>query len=429
MLIAVSVLTTSRVARNPDNYREWCGSIPITRDSRQLHIVPSVSKHANNRHTMRFLFLIWMILNSVVLYSQNMIVNPDFSDVTIKYQNGKKVYPNNWKAFNWPFPQFYHLAYEETDNLFGKQSANINSKGIIGIRILKPSIGIFTKLKRPLTTGQVYDVEIELRIEKLTLNSDFGKVRDFRTNAKIDSAKLDYNYPISLITYFSSIEFSEKNKENRSFVILDFPANITPDSTRWIKLSQSYTAAGNEEYFAIGTNSSEDYVKILRNKKSDTIDYRNKWAYYLIRNVSIFPHVEDKIPNLNIVDSFQFNLLSSKIIDERFVLRKLNFGLDSYLLNADSKFELNKIATFMKSNFDYNLHITGHTDTIGTEQYNLVLSTNRAKAVYDYLISQGIVDTQLSYEGRGESQPLNENQQQENLGKNRRVEFEFKKKK
>jgi outer membrane protein OmpA-like peptidoglycan-associated protein len=377
---------------------------------------------------MKLSVLILMILNSLALYSQNIIVNPDFSDVTIVYENGKKVFPNNWKSFDWPFPQFYHLANEVSGNVFGKQSENINSKGIIGIRILRPSIGIFTKLKEPLILGQVYDVDIELRIEKLKLNSNFVN-RNAETNEIIDSANLDYNFVIPLITYFSPTEFNQLNKDKRSFLILNFPANITPDSTGWIKLSQTYTASGNEEFFAIGTNNSEDYLEILRNIKGDTIDYTHKWAYYLIRNISIFPKPEGKISNLNIVDSFQFDLQASKIINERFVLRKINFDLNSYLLSDDSKFELNKMVTFMKSNLDYNLYITGHTDTIGTEQYNLVLSINRAKAVYDYLIAQGVMETRLSYEGKGESQALNNNQQKENLGKNRRVEFEFKKKK
>jgi outer membrane protein OmpA-like peptidoglycan-associated protein len=379
--------------------------------------------------TMKFAFLAILIINSFASYSQNLIVNPDFSNVTIFYQDGKKVYPNSWKSFEWPFPTFYHSASSLSEDFIGKPSCTENSTGIVGIHILHPSEGIVTRLKSTLSVGQIYDVVIELKIKRLLLNSDYKQLQYSSTGQKIDSIDLDHNFVINLITYFAPEESVNQNKDKRRFLIFDFPTNINTDSAIWIKLSQSYIAKGGEEYFAIGTDDSNDYVNILRTIKSDTVNYYHKWAYYLIRNVSVFPRVEPNVTNLCILNRFNIDSIHQLGNTPKFVLRNINFDLADYELNEDSKRELKNIADFLKKNLDFSLSIIGHTDTIGTERYNQVLSVNRAQSVYQYLIYQGIKSNRLSYEGKGETKPLNERQLEDNLGKNRRVEFEFKKEK
>jgi outer membrane protein OmpA-like peptidoglycan-associated protein len=52
------------------------------------------------------------------------------------------------------------------------------------------------------------------------------------------------------------------------------------------------------------------------------------------------------------------------------------------------------------------IEISGHTDTRGDDKENMKLSTDRAKAVYDYLINKGIAADRLSYKGYGESKPM-----------------------
>jgi outer membrane protein OmpA-like peptidoglycan-associated protein len=71
------------------------------------------------------------------------------------------------------------------------------------------------------------------------------------------------------------------------------------------------------------------------------------------------------------------------------------------------------------------IEISGHTDNVGTDQANQVLSENRAKAVYQYLIANGIDAGRLSYKGYGETQPIATNDMDEGRGKNRRTEFKI----
>ena len=67
--------------------------------------------------------------------------------------------------------------------------------------------------------------------------------------------------------------------------------------------------------------------------------------------------------------------------------------------------------------------IHGHTDSVGDDQANFLLSTQRAKSVHDFLITMGISSTRLSYEGFGEQKPLETNKTEEGRSQNRRTEF------
>ena len=69
------------------------------------------------------------------------------------------------------------------------------------------------------------------------------------------------------------------------------------------------------------------------------------------------------------------------------------------------------------------IEISGHTDNIGSNEYNKKLSKDRAKAVVDYLIVQGIDEGRLTYAGYGESQPISDNDTEVGRQENRRTEF------
>jgi OOP family OmpA-OmpF porin len=74
------------------------------------------------------------------------------------------------------------------------------------------------------------------------------------------------------------------------------------------------------------------------------------------------------------------------------------------------------------------IEISGHTDSDGSDAYNLKLSDGRAKAVVQYLISKGIQPTRMKAVGYGESKPIDTNKTDEGKSRNRRVEFTLLKK-
>ena len=71
---------------------------------------------------------------------------------------------------------------------------------------------------------------------------------------------------------------------------------------------------------------------------------------------------------------------------------------------------------------DTDLLIVGHTDSTGSESYNLALSKRRAMAVSDYLAAQGVTRTRLRMDGRGELEPVASNASEDGRQQNRRVE-------
>ena len=77
----------------------------------------------------------------------------------------------------------------------------------------------------------------------------------------------------------------------------------------------------------------------------------------------------------------------------------------------------------MKSNPEYSLSIVGHTDNVGSDEYNQKLSEDRAEAVKSYLVKKGVGEISITAEGKGESEPIADNNTSEGRDKNRRVVF------
>ena len=100
----------------------------------------------------------------------------------------------------------------------------------------------------------------------------------------------------------------------------------------------------------------------------------------------------------------------------------LLFGLDSAGVRPEAQANLRNLATDLGKYPDTDLMIVGHTDSTGTESYNLALSRRRAMAVSDYLVAQGVTRTRLKMDGRGELEPVASNATDEGRQQNRRVE-------
>ena len=109
----------------------------------------------------------------------------------------------------------------------------------------------------------------------------------------------------------------------------------------------------------------------------------------------------------------------------KYILDDILYQTDSFELNKESEFTLQCFAIYLKRNPTYHIRIEGHTDDIGDDADNLILSQNRAAGVKDYLIQSGIDSSRLSSQGFGESQPKYNNTNSENRKRNRRTEFEI----
>ncbi len=105
-------------------------------------------------------------------------------------------------------------------------------------------------------------------------------------------------------------------------------------------------------------------------------------------------------------------------------LHGIQFQSGRAAIKSSSNSVLSQIVAIMELNTDYNLIIKGHTDSQGNDNTNLKLSLDRAQAVVDYLVKQGVAPERLKAEGYGETMPIADNKTSKGRAKNRRVEIE-----
>jgi outer membrane protein OmpA-like peptidoglycan-associated protein len=99
------------------------------------------------------------------------------------------------------------------------------------------------------------------------------------------------------------------------------------------------------------------------------------------------------------------------------------FDFDSTVIKPGFYTTMDKIANILVRYGKTQLTIVGHTDNVGSEQYNQSLSERRAKAVNDYLLNKGVLIQRLAFVGRGETAPRASNATEEGRRLNRRVEI------
>lgn len=155
------------------------------------------------------------------------------------------------------------------------------------------------------------------------------------------------------------------------------------------------------------------------------IEYRGDLkGYYNTENIKtnteslkdkITTEMKHKVPDINV-----------KKIEEgvKVEFGDIYFEYKSSKLTDEAKEKLDKIGDVIKKYNDCEVIIKGHTDDIGSEQYNQRLSEERAKSVLNYLLKKGYLnEKKSSYKGLGEKEPVYDNSTPEGRKKNRRVEI------
>jgi len=168
--------------------------------------------------------------------------------------------------------------------------------------------------------------------------------------------------------------------------------------------------------YPINTHNSENSLIVASNGKT---------AYYT-----------SDVSGFGKEDVFQFDLpnhlqaepleeLELEIITqqagEEVVLKNVSFTSNSYELEETSFIELNKLISYLKKNPKLQIEIQGHTDDVGDEIDNQILSEKRAKVLFEYLSNK--VENTLSYKGFGEMKPLVPNESANGRMINRRTSF------
>jgi len=159
-----------------------------------------------------------------------------------------------------------------------------------------------------------------------------------------------------------------------------------------------------------------DYVAVMNFSSDMVMTVERKGAAFTSRYLST------KDTSLNQIKKLDVEVKQVKV-GESYKLHDIKYATDSYELDTESERMLGEFAIYLKANPKMKVAIHGHTDNIGSAELNMALSENRAKAVFNVLVSNGVASGRLSYKGFGQTKPLKSNDSGSGRAENRRTEF------
>jgi outer membrane protein OmpA-like peptidoglycan-associated protein len=376
-------------------------------------------------------FGIFYILNNP-LYSQNLIPDSSFEK--------NKVVPTEYSMIS--ANNYWHSPTRGTPDLFckckNKKLAKISVVNVPknGMGIQHPHsgncyAGIFcvshgfyreylqTELSRPLEAGKDYLVRMHVSL------SDYSSL----TVDKIGFCFLD-----NPLKYDHS-----EHLTNLHPVYIPIEHEIYTDTAGWHLLEAVYRAKGGESIMLIGSFeirrmriTGYPVPKGISSPMNRTFP---RDAYYYFDDIGVFeikPEPPDELYDLapenelsEAPDTVRVFPLSPNEItyDTVLVFKTLQFETGKSTILPSSYKELNIILQKMKNDPLLKIEIFGHTDNTGKEHKNKLLSEERARAVANYFITNGIEDYRIVSVGFGSSKPIADNQTISGRKLNRRVEF------
>ena len=173
----------------------------------------------------------------------------------------------------------------------------------------------------------------------------------------------------------------------------------------------------NEMYENVVASDEDGYYETYVDK-TDIYEYKIAKEGFFVKKGNILPADEDEI---------EYNItLKPFKTGEKFEVENIYFEFNKYDLKPNSFPELNELVEHLKNNPGKMVEIAGHTDSIGSEKYNMELSQKRAQSVVDYLIDKGINADRIVAKGYGETRAVADNTTEEGRARNRRVVMEIK---
>ncbi len=182
------------------------------------------------------------------------------------------------------------------------------------------------------------------------------------------------------------------------------------------------------ELCGTGHWSMRRVVRIVTEEEyQDWLSQQQPYYFSTIRGTDDDPYrdiwFEEEIQERRSAFNEKFEGLLTNPDENIFVFDHVNFETASATLTPVSKYEIDFLVDALNKYPSMRIDLAGHTDSVGDDEYNMELSRNRAKAVYDYLIGKGITADRLKYEGFGETRPVDTNDTDAGRAKNRRTEF------
>lgn len=299
------------------------------------------------------------------------------------------------------------------------------------------------ELSKPLEKGKCYSFSISLcrselyvsisRLSDQTANyTTPAKLRIYGGNSFCEKKELLAESPIIANTRWQDYNFKLEPGKNYSFLILEayyktptlvpYNGNLLVDNFSDIKVSNCKESLVQNENNNVPSEKKQDAVVV----KAETVKLDNKDSNE-VKSKEEKPLTSANSEPKDIIESASINNLKRSDIKKGQTLRidKIFFEMDKSVFTRESYQFLNDLAEFLKNNPDISIEVGGHSNGLCTDNYCNKISTDRAKAVVDYLITKNINRNRLSYKGYGKKFPIASNETADGRRKNQRVELKI----
>jgi outer membrane protein OmpA-like peptidoglycan-associated protein len=145
--------------------------------------------------------------------------------------------------------------------------------------------------------------------------------------------------------------------------------------------------------------------------------------FYPVSRVVDFTSSKQTLNHKDNIALVSYDEMKEKQLSVR--INNIFFDFNKSELKSESYLELDRLYNFLKDNPEIKVEISGHTDNVGTDEYNMNLSQARANTVKEYLVGKGIDSERIISKGYGKSKPVSTNDTDEGRQLNRRVEFKI----
>lgn len=388
-------------------------------------------------HKLSYIILLTVLFCVPRAYGQNMVVNPGFEEMkNCPFSMNQLKFTKAWFPFGTadPSPDLFHTcAYGNMvgipRNIFGTQKPRGGNAYVGLITYLTSKSGktwklpanhrefIMVQLTKPLVKGNTYYAEMWVNLaencEYATNSIGMCFTKDL---LHIDWQAMDLGY------YQPQVQ--------------SHPDTLMLDTEGWMKVSGTFVAKGDELALTIGNFISDKNIEVKKTKRKFPVSKKDKLpkhlqpmiSYYFIDDVRVTPvdPNEPIYPEELLVkkDTTELDYFGPAVVGKKFILNNIQFDFDEAVLLESSYEELDRLYDYMVENIRIKIEIEGHTDNLGSDDYNNQLSAQRAKAVSDYLTkTRGINEFRVDFKGFGSSRPIVSNDTPEGQALNRRVEF------
>lgn len=250
-------------------------------------------------------------------------------------------------------------------------------------------------------------------------------------------------YPINTIDHEGTLFISSDGKtayyasdraDSRGVLDLytfELREDIRPIKTLWIK------GKVFDVKTKLGLPSAVELKDIITGQRSSKVQTDEEGNYLItlpvgkdyafsVNRKGYLIYSENFTLSKNAADSmYQIDIPMQPIdINANIVLKNIFFDTGKFDLKKESVAELDNLVELLNENPTMVIQINGHTDNVGKASDNLTLSVNRATSVVSYLVSKGIAASRLQAKGFGSTQPIADNNNDENRAKNRRTELQ-----